>query len=79
MSTASEIMEPMKLETQINQLAGRRYSRYLCPSPGRRPDQILGTPNGPKVIEPDGRTVAGPAGNITSSTPRKNHRPEACS
>ena len=37
----------------------RRYSRYLCPSPGRRPDS--GTPNGPKVMgAPDGRLGQGP-------------------
>ena len=45
-----EIMEPMKLETQINQLAGVVTVGIFAHRPADV--LILGTPNGPKVIEP---------------------------
>ena len=45
-----EIMEPMKLETQINQLAGVVTVGIFAHRPADV--MILGTPQGPKVIEP---------------------------
>jgi ribose 5-phosphate isomerase A len=45
-----EIMEPMKLETQINQLAGVVTVGVFAHRPADV--LILGTPNGPRVIEP---------------------------
>ena len=45
-----EIMEPMKLETQINQLAGVVTVGIFAHRPADV--LILGTPNGPKTIEP---------------------------
>jgi ribose 5-phosphate isomerase A len=45
-----EIMEPMKLETQINQIAGVVTVGIFAHRPADL--LILGTPQGPKVIEP---------------------------
>jgi ribose 5-phosphate isomerase A len=45
-----EIMEPMKLETQINQLAGVVTVGIFAHRPADV--LILGTPEGPRVIEP---------------------------
>lgn len=45
-----EIMEPMKLETEINQLAGVVTVGIFAHRPADI--LILGTPNGPRIIEP---------------------------
>ncbi len=45
-----EIMEPVKLETQINQLAGVVTVGIFAHRPADV--LILGTPEGPKVVKP---------------------------